>query len=168
MAQDGFTVLLAGGETTSQVLTHATFHLLTNKNDALAKLKNELSNVMLDPNMRVELKTLEQLPWLVCLPWRWWRNADTIALQTAVIKESLRISALVTSRLPLISPKEPLRYQEWEIPAGVSTVDGNLMMRRLDLRTLPGLGQEVADSHGRNSDTREHDSPRQPSRSHRF
>ena len=32
---------------------------------------------MPDPNSRVELKVLEQLPWLVCLPQKWWRNADT-------------------------------------------------------------------------------------------
>lgn len=38
----------------------------------------------------------------------------------AVIKESLRLSALVTSRLPLISPDNALFFREWEIPAGVS------------------------------------------------
>ena len=68
IAQEGFVVLVAGGETTAQVLTHATFHLLTKKSTALAKLKVELANVMLDPNTRVELKVLEQLPWLASLP----------------------------------------------------------------------------------------------------
>lgn len=93
--------MVAGGETTAQVLTVATFHLLKNKATALAKLKVELGNVMVDPNARVDLKTLEKLPWL-----------------TAVVKESLRIAAIVTSRLPLVSPKEPLRYLSWEIPSG--------------------------------------------------
>lgn len=40
--------------------------------------------------------------------------------QSAVIKETLRITAIVSSRLPLVSPKEDLRYGEWVIPAGVS------------------------------------------------
>ena len=60
IAQEGFVVLIAGGETIAQVLTSATFHLLTNKSTALAKLKIELANVMLDPNTRVELSVLEQ------------------------------------------------------------------------------------------------------------
>lgn len=43
-------------------------------------------------------------------------------MQTAVVKESLRITALVTSRLPLVSPQEPLRYGDWVIPVGVRTL----------------------------------------------
>ena len=39
------------------------------------------------------------------------------------MKESLRITALVTSRLPLVSPKEALRYKDWVIPPGVSSTD---------------------------------------------
>lgn len=45
-----------------------------------------------------------------------------ISVQTAVIKESLRITALVTSRLPLVSPQEPLRYGDWDIPPRVSSL----------------------------------------------
>ncbi|KAJ5274032.1 cytochrome P450 [Penicillium angulare] len=37
--------------------------------------------------------------------------------QTAVIKESLRLTALVTSRLPLVSPDKALCYK-WTIPPG--------------------------------------------------
>ncbi|KAH9998547.1 hypothetical protein F4779DRAFT_605751 [Xylariaceae sp. FL0662B] len=36
-----------------------------------------------------------------------------------MIKESLRLMALPTRRPPLISPKEPLRYKDWIIPAGI-------------------------------------------------
>lgn len=40
----------------------------------------------------------------------------------AVIKESLRIATVVTARLPMVSPKEPLSYKDaWLIPAGVSS-----------------------------------------------
>ena len=76
---------------------------------------------MVDRESRVDLKILEQLPWLVGC----YTGIDTqlltgLMLQTAVIKESLRITALVTSRLPLVSPVEPLRYGNWEIPPGVT------------------------------------------------
>lgn len=36
------------------------------------------------------------------------------------MKEVLRFTALITSRLPLMSPNKPLWYKDWEIPAGVS------------------------------------------------
>ncbi|CAD6568443.1 MAG: hypothetical protein ASARMPRED_001717 [Alectoria sarmentosa] len=101
IAQEGFVVLVAGGETTARVLTTATFHILAKKETVLLRLKEELATVMVDPDTQVDVKTLEQLPWL-----------------TAVIKESLRITALVTSRLPLVSPQEPLKYGDWDIPPG--------------------------------------------------
>ncbi|KAL8732133.1 MAG: hypothetical protein Q9181_004048 [Wetmoreana brouardii] len=101
IAQEAFVILVAGGETTAQVLTTATYHLLTRKETALLRLKEELATAFPDRDGDIELKTLEQLPWL-----------------TAVIKESLRITALVTSRLPLVAPKESLKYGEWYIPAG--------------------------------------------------
>ena len=65
VAQEGFVVLVAGGETTARVITTATFHILANKDTVLRRLKEELSTVMIDPDMDVDVKTLEQLPWLV-------------------------------------------------------------------------------------------------------
>lgn len=35
------------------------------------------------------------------------------------MKEGLRISAVVTSRLPRIAPDEALHYGKWTIPPGV-------------------------------------------------
>ena len=58
-------MLAAGGETTARVLATATYHLLANKDTALLKLKNELATVMIKPDSRMGMKTLEQLPWLV-------------------------------------------------------------------------------------------------------
>ena len=43
-----------------------------------------------------------------------------VNIQTAVIKEGLRISAPIVGRLPLVSPDMDLQYKEWTIPAGVS------------------------------------------------
>ncbi|KAL8722842.1 MAG: hypothetical protein Q9225_000729 [Loekoesia sp. 1 TL-2023] len=121
IAQEGFVVLVAGGETTARVLTTATYHLLADKRSALKRLKEELATVMVEPDTQVPVKVLEQLPWLVrtCfLPLLNEGMRPDVFTQNAVIKESLRITALVTSRLPLVSPKEPLRYGEWEIPPG--------------------------------------------------
>lgn len=43
-------------------------------------------------------------------------NAET---QGAVIKETMRVSAIVSSRLPLM-PCEELLFHDWTIPANVS------------------------------------------------
>ena len=42
-------------------------------------------------------------------------------MQGAIVKETLRVLALITSRLPVTSPNQELVYKEWAIPAGVST-----------------------------------------------
>lgn len=40
--------------------------------------------------------------------------------QNAVVREGLRLSSVVTTRLPRSAPDEVLQFQEWEIPPGVS------------------------------------------------
>ncbi|KAK5999201.1 Cytochrome P450 monooxygenase hepH [Cladobotryum mycophilum] len=99
MAQEGFVSVGAGAETTAMVLTAATFHILTNHDQILLPLKEELNGIMTNRDINASLKDLERLPWL-----------------SAIIKESLRITGLISSRLPLISPKEPLQYRNWVIP----------------------------------------------------
>ncbi|KAF2180108.1 cytochrome P450 [Zopfia rhizophila CBS 207.26] len=118
MAQEGFNILSASGDTIARTLTTAMYHLLANP-PALQKLKDELRTVMPDPSIEVDLTTLEALPWL-----------------TAVLKESLRIAALITTRAPLRAPTEWLRYQEWAIPPDtpVSMTLSSLMM---DANTFP-------------------------------
>ena len=65
IAQEGFVAIAAGGETTGRVLTNATYHLLADEGSSLLKLQEELLQVMPDPEMRIDVKRLEQLPWLV-------------------------------------------------------------------------------------------------------
>ena len=65
IAQEGFVIIAAGGETTARVLATATFHLLANQDSALARLKDELAIAMEDPNTIPDMRTLEKLPWLV-------------------------------------------------------------------------------------------------------
>ena len=72
IAQEAFNLLVAAGATTAVVLTTATYHLLMDQKDYLARLKEELEAVMEDPSTRVEVRILEQLPWLVCV--LWWKK----------------------------------------------------------------------------------------------
>ncbi|KAJ5107841.1 cytochrome P450 [Penicillium angulare] len=101
IAQSGFEVIAAGGETSARILSTATFNMLSNKDTVLARLVEELEGAVSDHTLALELRTLENLPWL-----------------TAVVKESLRTSSVVTSRSPLVSSSQDLQYQEWTIPAG--------------------------------------------------
>ncbi|KAF2970083.1 hypothetical protein GQX73_g3437 [Xylaria multiplex] len=98
MEQEAITVLAAGSETTARVLAHTIFHLLQNP-DILAKVKEELFNAIGDSGQLPDVKVLENLPWL-----------------TACLRESLRLRAAITSRLPLVLEKD-MPYKEWIIPA---------------------------------------------------
>lgn len=50
-----------------------------------------------------------------------------IVHQTAVLKEGLRLSALVTTRLPRAAPDEVLQFHGWEIPRGVRQLSSPLL-----------------------------------------
>ncbi|KAI0410652.1 putative flavonoid 3-hydroxylase [Xylaria grammica] len=100
ISHEGVVVLGAGGETVSTTLAVGTYFVLACRDVVQPRLNEELREVMPTPDTRPSLRELERLPWL-----------------TAVIKEVLRISVLVTSRFPLIS-KTPLRYKDWTIPPG--------------------------------------------------
>ena len=65
IAQEGFEVMSAGGETTSRVLAAALFYVLAGKNSELSRLKEELSTVVKDGSSRPSWSALEQLPYLV-------------------------------------------------------------------------------------------------------
>lgn len=64
MAQEGFSVLVASGDTIGRTLTTAVYHLLANP-DMLGRLREELVAVMPGPYDEVELHQLESLTWLV-------------------------------------------------------------------------------------------------------
>ncbi|EAW12447.1 cytochrome P450 [Aspergillus clavatus NRRL 1] len=98
LAQEGLTVLFAGGETGSRFLAHTVYHLLCNP-DILDKVKKEILDAAGESNEVPDVRTLEGLPWL-----------------TASVRESLRLRAATTSRLPLVVEQEMV-YQNWVIPA---------------------------------------------------
>ncbi|KAI0544236.1 putative flavonoid 3-hydroxylase [Xylaria curta] len=100
ISQEAVLCIAAGGETTARSLTTATYYLMTHP-QALSRLQDELVTVMPDVSSRPSLTKLEHLEWL-----------------TAIIKESLRVMGLSTTRFPLVSPEDPIRYKEWVIPPG--------------------------------------------------
>ncbi|KAK2879935.1 hypothetical protein FQN49_000747 [Arthroderma sp. PD_2] len=100
LSDDAKFLLGAGTDAPSQALAITLFHILNN-GPVYRKLQEELKGSLPDPQADPSLAMLERLPYL-----------------TAVIKEGLRISALVTSRLPRIAPDEVLEYNGWKIPPG--------------------------------------------------
>ena len=122
LTQEGLTVLFAGGETGSRLLSHTVYHLLANPK-VLENVKKEVLEAAGNSKELPDVKVLEGLPWLVRM-FTFWRQVLRSAtsdhhLQAASVRESLRLRAATTSRLPLVSEKE-LVYETWVIPAGVS------------------------------------------------
>ena len=65
--QEAQVICIAGTETTAWALSVITFYLLTNP-DIMQRLREELETAIPDISARVEIKKLEQLRYLVCLP----------------------------------------------------------------------------------------------------
>lgn len=90
--------------TTAWALPVTVFHLLSNA-DVLHKLKHELYEAIPDPTKSVPLPELERLPYL-----------------TGVIKEGLRLSYGICTRLERIAPDETLTFNDgarvWTVPPG--------------------------------------------------
>ncbi|KAF2733668.1 cytochrome P450 [Polyplosphaeria fusca] len=112
MAQESFSILSASGDTIARSMTAAIYRLHANPS-TLQRLKAELMQAIPNPRGDYDLAELEALPYL-----------------TAVLKESLRIAALITTRAPLVAPKEHMRYKDWAIPPNtpVSMTLSSLMM----------------------------------------
>lgn len=65
--QEGQVVIGAGADTTANALTITHFHILNNP-DVHKKLKEELEKVIPNSHDPVDLRVVEQLPYLVCSP----------------------------------------------------------------------------------------------------
>ncbi|KAF4631127.1 hypothetical protein G7Y89_g7013 [Cudoniella acicularis] len=48
-----------------------------------------------------------------------WAQLEKLVYMQALIKEGLRLSYGVMHRLPRVSPKQPIQFKQWSIPAGV-------------------------------------------------
>jgi cytochrome P450 len=101
LGQEGFVAIAAGGETCGRMLTRAIYYVLENKERVMPPLMKELRSVMHAKDTVPILSELERLPYF-----------------TGIIKETLRLSALLTSRLPLVAPAQSLTYGDFVIPPG--------------------------------------------------
>lgn len=69
LAQEGFLMISAGGDTTSRVLSIAIFHIVSNPR-VLERLRNEIMMVMPDAARSPSVKALEELIYLVLMTLR--------------------------------------------------------------------------------------------------
>lgn len=67
ISHEGVTVLAAGGETGGSTLMMATYFILADKGDILARLRQEVEPLMSNGASRPSVAELEALPWLVGL-----------------------------------------------------------------------------------------------------
>jgi len=105
LIDEGRIVIIAGGEAITQFLKVCSYFLIANP-PMLKRLQAELATVMPmakdgEAQRDIKVSDLEKLPYL-----------------TAIIQEGLRISAIVTVRLPRIAPDEDLQYGGFTIPRG--------------------------------------------------
>lgn len=100
IAREGMSLLVAGSETTAVTLSTITYHLLANP-DKLAKLRGALEQAVPDSNTLPPLGQLEAIPYL-----------------HACVQEGLRMAYGTSNRLTRVS-RTPIKYWDWEIPAGV-------------------------------------------------
>jgi cytochrome P450 len=98
LTDEAQTLVIAGSETVAWAMTVATYHLISNPH-LLKELKTELAGAIPDPDVSTSQTALEQLPYL-----------------TGVVKEALRLSYGVSTRLQRVS-YEDLTFEDWIIPA---------------------------------------------------
>lgn len=108
----------AGFETSGSVLRLLCFHVFS-RPEILQRLLEELDSAGQSRSGVVELKTLEQLPFF-----------------TSTIKEALRLSPGVATRMARIAPDRDLFYKSWRIPAGTPVGMTTLLMHT-DENTYP-------------------------------
>ena len=124
--QDVDAVTGAGIETVGQTLRLTCFHIYTNP-DILRRLRGELTSIskLVGPGSSAGepeqplLGQLERLPYL-----------------TAVIKEGLRMSPGIATRMARIAPNRDINYGSWSIPAG-TPVGMTVLLMHYDEQLYP-------------------------------
>ena len=100
LVEDAQTLVGAGSITTSLSLALATYYIISDE-QVQAKLMEELTHEMPDPNTILSLTELEKLPYL-----------------SAIVLETLRISYGVSHRLQRVCPDQALTYNSYILPPG--------------------------------------------------
>ena len=104
------TVTGAGFETTASVLRLIFFHIFSQA-EIVQRLRAELASAGAVLDHPLDVKTLEQLPYL-----------------TAVLTEGLRMSPGIATRMTRVAPDTDLFYEQWRIPAGTPVGMTTLLM----------------------------------------
>lgn len=94
------TITGAAFETAAQSIRTILYYLYSNP-ETLSRLRFELTNVKRGEDGRISIAALEQLPYL-----------------TGVIREGLRLSPGLATRLARVAPDRDLLYNQWTIPSG--------------------------------------------------
>lgn len=110
LTDEGVLFIVAGNETTGNALSIITFHVLNNS-EIKMNLRNELFEAIPDEGTMPQWQFLETLPYL-----------------SAIIKEGLRMSYGVISRMPRVSPNAILHYKGWVIPPNTPVSMNNMDM----------------------------------------
>ena len=118
LIDEGFLFLVAGSDTTAYSLACATYYILTHR-EVLQSLQAELRQDMQRTALSPDWKYISQLPYLVNL----FLTTSLLLLirpnQTAVIKESLRLSSGIPGILPRVVPPQGAQLGSHYIPGGV-------------------------------------------------
>ncbi|GAQ36803.1 cytochrome P450 [Aspergillus tubingensis] len=101
LTDDAIFLVQAGTDAPGRALVLTLYYILRDP-EVHKKLRSELCAAWPDATMEPGLIALEQLPYF-----------------TAVLKEGLRLSSLVSTRLPRVAPDEELHFHGYEIPRGV-------------------------------------------------
>lgn len=98
LGEEALGVVVAGGDTTGRVLANLIYHVHANP-QWLQQVRDELSALMPNRDILASWSELESLP-----------------VFSACIRETLRISSLITERLTFYEPEETLTFQGWVLP----------------------------------------------------
>ncbi len=124
LVDDAFVSVIAGSESTTITLAYATYHLLQQP-EKVQQLRDELKTVPKTEQGTYLYAELSRLPYLVSLAilLRISSSLDLtnslIAMQSAIVSESLRICSPVPGLLPRTVPAGGLQVGETLLPAGV-------------------------------------------------
>lgn len=116
--EDVSSVSGAGFETLGSVLRLLAFHVFSNPM-ILGRLREELEVARQSNTGAMDLKALEQLPYL-----------------TSTIMEGLRLSPGIATRMARIAPDRDLLYRDWRVPAG-TPVGMTTILMHTDERSYP-------------------------------
>lgn len=94
------TITGAAFETAAQSIRTVLYHLYSNPN-MLQRLRDELAGAKKANDGSIPVAILEQLPYL-----------------TSIIREGLRLSPGLATRLARVAPDRDLAYGQWRIPVG--------------------------------------------------